>query len=95
MPKLCEWCTVEWDDERIYQKVSPPGRDEWQDNFKWGDIIRVCFEANDFTMSDDLILFTSQRPESYRILIEAKGGLRGFWNGRGFPRKPSILLSGR
>ena len=72
--KLENWFSVHWDEEYIYRAVSPPGEEAWNDSFKWADIERICFEATDYMYSDDIYIFTTERPESYVIPIEAKGG---------------------
>lgn len=72
--KLESWFIVSWDDEYIYRYVSPPGQNSWKDQFRWSDIERICFETKDYLYSDDIYFFTSDRPESYVIPIEAKGG---------------------
>lgn len=72
--KLENWFFVTWDDEYIYRNVSPPGKDAWSDKFKWSDIERICFEATDYMYSDDIYFYTTERPESYVIPTEARGG---------------------
>ena len=72
--KLENWYFVTWDNEYIYRKVSPPGHEHWNDKFRWADIVRICFEANDYLLSDNIYFFTSERDESYVIAIEARGG---------------------
>ena len=72
--KLENWYLVEFDEEKIYRRVSPPGKEAWSDSFYWNDIERICFEAADYMYSDGLYFFTSKRSESYTIPIEAKGG---------------------
>jgi len=72
--KLENWFKVSWDDEFIYRSVSPPGKESWDDKFRWDEIERICFEATDYLYSDDLYFFTTERPESYVIPTEAKGG---------------------
>jgi len=77
--KLENWFSVTWDNEYIYMAVSPPGKEAWDDQFKWKDIERICFESTDYMYSDDMYFFTTERPESYVIPIEAKGGTE-LWN---------------
>ncbi|MCB8923464.1 MAG: hypothetical protein H6662_17905 [Ardenticatenaceae bacterium] len=71
--KLESWFEVSWDDEFVYRSVSPPGKEPWSDKFRWEELIRVCFEASDYLYSDDIYFFTSKRPESYVVPIDAKG----------------------
>ena len=69
-----EWFTVTFDDQQVHLDVRPPGESPWQDAVAWADLIRICFKAEDFLVSDGLYLFSSQRPESYAIPSEAIGG---------------------
>jgi hypothetical protein len=69
-----DWYTVEFDDEHIHLHVSPPGREPWEAEIAWADIVRVCFKAEDLFVSDGIYLFVRQRPESYAIPTEALGG---------------------
>ena len=46
---------------------------------EWARIIRVCFKAADFLESDDIYIFTDERPESHLIPTEGAGGL-DLWN---------------
>ena len=74
-----DWYKVEFDDEKVTQKVSPPGQESWTQSFLWADVVRVCFEATDFLESDAIYVFTRTREKSYVIPSEAQGGLE-FWN---------------
>lgn len=76
--KLENWFVVTWDDEFVYRHVSPPTGEGYEDKFRWVDIKRVCFEATSPYESDNLYIFTNQRPESYVIPLEAKNG-EPFW----------------
>lgn len=69
-----EWYIVEFDEEKIIQRVSPPGEESWTQELLWSDIIRVCFEQGEFLTSDSIYIFTNQRAESYIIPTEAIGG---------------------
>ena len=46
---------------------------------RWDQIIRICFLSGDLFQSDELYVFTDQRPESYAIPLDGKGGLE-LWN---------------
>lgn len=72
--QLDNWFIVTWDDVSIFRDVSPPGKTPWSDMFRWADIERICFKANDYMDSDDMYFFTKNRAESYVIPTEAKGG---------------------
>lgn len=68
------WFVVESNDAGIQLKVAPPGRERWAADIRWTSIIRVCFKTADFLESDEIYIFTSERPESYSIPVEAHGG---------------------
>lgn len=71
---VSDWYAVDFDDEHIRLDVRPPGREPWEAEIGWADIVRVCFKAEDLFLSDGLYLFVRQRPESYAIPLEALGG---------------------
>jgi hypothetical protein len=74
IPSVETWFEVTFDADRVYMNVSPPGKDAWHQEFRWDDIIRICFKSEDLGMSDGLYFFTRARPESYVIPLEGKGG---------------------
>ncbi len=78
LPSLDKWFAVEFDEEAVRIDASPPGRKAWHQEFRWNDIERVCFKAEDLGMSDGIYVFTKTRPESYVIPTEANGGAQ-FW----------------
>ncbi len=55
-------------------EVTPPRKASWKDVFSWSSVRRVCFKCEGLTASDGIYVFTSQRPESYAIPTEARGG---------------------
>jgi hypothetical protein len=69
-----EWFKVTFDDTAIYLDVSPPARDPWQDRIEWARIVRICFRSGDFPESDEVYIFTGERPESRLIPVDASGG---------------------
>src|SRR5437870_3385472 len=72
--KLADWFHVSFDTRRIRLDVAPPGNAAWQEEFLWSEIVRVCFKAEDLSLSDGIYVFTTRRPESYVIPTEADGG---------------------
>jgi len=72
--KLADWFKVELSDEGMLLDVRPPGKSAWKQSFPWSSVQRVCFRSEDFTVSDELYIFTSLRPESFLIPTEAAGG---------------------
>ena len=71
---ISDWYAVSFDDEKITREAAPPGQDAWQDELYFKDIIRVCYQLEDFLVSDGIYIFTSLREESYAIPVEATGG---------------------
>ncbi len=68
------WFVVVTDDQSIHLSATPPGRPPWQAVLPWSSITRVCFAAEGPFLSDGLYLFTSLRPESWVVPVEAVGG---------------------
>jgi hypothetical protein len=68
------WFAVTTDEQSIHLSVTPPGRPPWQAVLPWSCITRVCFAAEDALLSDGIYLFTSLRPESWAVPVEAVGG---------------------
>lgn len=73
-----KWFRVWFDSEKVYMAAQPAGREPWIQDFRWADIEHICFQAEDFYISDGIYVFTKVRPESYVIPIEAVGG-QEFW----------------
>jgi len=71
---LSEWFSVTFDDQVVRINARPPRKPAWSQQFTWESVQRVCFNAQDFMYSDEIYVFTTQRPESYLIPTEAKGG---------------------
>lgn len=79
-PSVIQWFQVRFDDVAITLEVTPPEREAWEARIEWARIIRVCFQTGDYLYTrDELYIFTDERPESYRIPIEAVGG-DALWN---------------
>jgi hypothetical protein len=70
-----DWFIVTHDSERITLRVSPPGGEAWDASFRFSEIVRVCFEAEQGMFgSDRLYVFIAGREESYVIPTAAAGG---------------------
>ena len=78
-PALNEWFFASFDDEAVYLEVRPPGAAVWNERIRWEKITRVCFKAGDFLESDEIYIFTDERPESRLIPVDANGG-NALWN---------------
>lgn len=72
---LEKWFKVELSKEIVAMKVSPPGKNSWEQSFAWSSIIKVCFKDEGLNASDAYYIFTTNRPESFVIPVEASGGL--------------------
>lgn len=68
------WFAITLGTRSFSLQVSPPGREPWQAVIPWDSVSRVCFEAEGPLASDSLHVFTSLRPESWVIPVEAVGG---------------------
>lgn len=78
--ELSAWFRVHFDEKGVYWLVNPPQSEAWTEFIDWGRIIRICFKSADFfLLSDDLYIFTQDRPESYVIPLDAFGAL-DVWN---------------
>jgi len=71
---MMKWFRVGFDHEGIHLKVKRFLRRGWTADIAWHEIVRVCFKAEDFTLSDGIYLFVRERPESYAVPVEAVGG---------------------
>src|SRR5690242_19128869 len=78
MSSFCTWFSVCFDDGVIDLRVNPPNGAAWEAQIQWERIIRVCFQAGDWSASDAIYIFTDERPESYVIPTEADGG-KALW----------------
>jgi hypothetical protein len=77
--RLADWFKTSFDEHGITLDVSPPGSKHWRARIEWARVVRVCFKTGDFLESDDIYIFTDERPESYLVSTEAAGGL-DLWN---------------
>lgn len=71
---LDKWFLVRFDDERVTLSARPPDGPPWEQSFKWSEVTRVCYKAEGALASDGVYVFTTQRPESFVIPVEAAGG---------------------
>lgn len=74
MADVSEWFAVEFSEAGIELDVRPPGREPWQARIAWESIQRICYEAEDFPVSDGIYVFVAGREHSYAIPSEAQGG---------------------
>jgi hypothetical protein len=79
---------VEWDDEQVDVRVLERLEADWNQSFKWSDVVRVCFKDAGIYSSDVLLIEVAGRERPVVVPTEAKGGseLFGALAGRGlFP----------
>jgi hypothetical protein len=76
---VATWFRVTWDSEQVHLEVEPPGRSAWDASFPWTGVSRVCFKPEGLEASDGIYVFTTLRPESFVIPVEASGGA-ALWN---------------
>lgn len=76
---VATWFRVTWDSEQVHLDVEPPGRSAWVASFPWASVSRVCFKPEGVEASDGIYVFTTLRPESFVIPVEASGGA-ALWN---------------
>jgi len=79
VPGLAEWFSVAYDTSTVTISARPPGSAQWEQRFGWSEVTRVCFKSGGFMVSDGIYVFTTQRPESFVIPTEARGGAE-FWS---------------
>jgi hypothetical protein len=79
LPSLAEWFAVVFNETAVTISAQPPRKSPWEQSFLWSEVRRICFKSEGLSASDAVYIFTSQRPESFVIPIEAKGGME-FWS---------------
>lgn len=73
--ELKNWYHVTFDEKGITRNVDPPEKESWTDFVPWDRIIRICFKSAEyFLYTDEIYIFTKDRPESYLIPMDADGG---------------------
>ena len=69
-----QWFHVEFDESLVVMRATPPAKQSWDQSFPWSSVTRVCFKDEGPFASDGIYVFTSLRPESFVVPIEANGG---------------------
>lgn len=70
---------VTFDDAAVHLQDSARRAEPQSQQFRWDSIVRICFAAEDYLVSDGIYVFTTQRPESYAIPMDSVGGVE-LWN---------------
>lgn len=70
---LDRWFRVAFDESGVTVDVAPPGGPGLTQSFAWASVIRVCLKLEAFG-EDGIYIFTSERPQSYVIPVQATGG---------------------
>ena len=69
-----EGLRVTWDDERVLVTATPSMEENWNQEFRWADVTRVCFKDAGIQFSDILFVFVQGREEPHLVLTEAESG---------------------
>ena len=69
------WFKVSFNTDIITISIEKKARQPDVTEISWRKVIRICFVAGGIFDSDELLIFTNERPESYRIPMEAYGAL--------------------
>ena len=75
---LSELLEIRFDEEKIRVIVLGELDDEWNQEFRWDDIRRVCFKDGGIQSSDLLYFIVEGRENAYVVPTEAKGGSEFF-----------------
>jgi hypothetical protein len=74
-PKGVSKCLrVEWDDTAVRVRVLDRMREEWNQDFLWSDITKVCFKDEGVSKSDAILLQLREPGKWATVLTEAEGG---------------------
>ena len=65
---------VEYDDIEVRVRVLDRLEPDWNQSFKWSDVVRVCFHDAGLYSSDVIIIEIADRARPVAILTEAHGG---------------------
>ena len=71
---LKDLVSVDWDADSVMVKAHPPMSPDWNQQFRWQDIVRVCFKDEGMWSSDILFLTISGRDKPCVVLAESRGG---------------------
>lgn len=73
---ISSWFKVSFDDSLVHIFVSPPFESCWERSFTWCSITKVCYQFENFGISDGIYIFTGASKDSFVIPVEANGGGR-------------------
>lgn len=65
---------VEFDSEIVRVRALERREANWEQSFRWEDIVRVCFKDGGIYSSDILFIDLQGRPKPAIVLTEAQGG---------------------
>ncbi|WP_346948435.1 hypothetical protein [Dyella sp.] len=65
---------VEMDDEGVHIHVIQRMEQEWEQSFRWDEIVKVCFKDMGIYHSDVLIIHLRDKTQPVMVLTEARGG---------------------
>lgn len=83
--KIKMWCSlpkrwssalsVTYDHQWVHTKVLHESMDsEWNQSFRWDDIVKVGFKDEGVSESDMIFIFVPDREDPFAVPTEAKGG---------------------
>jgi hypothetical protein len=65
---------VEFDDVEVRVRVLERLGTEWNQSFRWADVVRVCFQDGGLYSSDVILVELKDCEKRVAVLSEAKGG---------------------
>ena len=65
---------VEFDDVEVRVRVIERLDPEWNQSFRWADVVRVCFKDEGLYSSDVILVELKDCEKRVAVLSEAKGG---------------------
>jgi len=71
---LNELLAVEFDDVEVRVRVLERLEADWNQSFRWAEVVRVCFQDAGLYSSDVVIVEIAGRERPVAVLTEAKGG---------------------
>lgn len=76
--RLEELLKVEFDDDGVRVRVIERMPEDWNQSFRWADVMRVCYKDEGMTASDNVLLELRGREQVVVVPVEARGGAAFF-----------------
>ena len=71
---LNELLAVEYDETEVRVRVLERLQPDWNQSFRWSDVVRVCFKDAGLYSSDVILVEVAGRECPVTVLTEARGG---------------------